>query len=57
METIIAIGGLAVVAAAAIKIRNKNTRREFEEKKAAVLTVAKEQIDRNKYNKEGEDHD
>ncbi len=52
METIITIGGLAVVAAAAIKIRDRSTRREFEERKAAVLTVAEEQIVRDRYNKE-----
>ena len=52
METLIIIGAMAATVAAIIKIHDRNARREFEERKAAVLAVAEEQIARNRYSRE-----
>ena len=45
MEAIIAIGVMAATAAAFIKMRDLNARRKFEERKAAVLAAAKEELE------------
>ncbi len=45
MEAIIAIGVMAATAAAIIKMHDWNAKREFEERKAAVLAVAKEELE------------
>lgn len=52
MEAIITIGAMVATAAAIIKIHDWNAKREFEERKAAILVAAEEQIARNKYNRE-----
>ncbi len=52
MESLIIIGAMAAAATAIIKIHDRNARSEFEERKAAVLAVAEEQIARNRSNRE-----